>query len=444
MKNNLAIFGGDKLCNKVIRNKPHIDEKDIGVVNKLMREGRFSRFVGSPIPGTYKELPKKSKDLVINLKDDSFSFLGGAYIRSFEAKNAELVNSDYAISVNSATSALVTALLSLDLKPNSKILTTPYSFSATAAAIRLANLQPIFCDIDKETFNICPKELSKIIKEQSIDCVVYVHWCGNAGDFDQIVDICNKKDILLVEDAAQAPVTLYKDKYLGTYGDIGVFSFNEPKNFMTGEGGMLVTDNKNLAIRSRLIRNHGEAIIDDSFEESLINNTFGHNFRLTEIQAAIGLNQLNKLQKLNRIRMDNYINLLEKINSLKSSYIKPQRITHLETYYAYTAAFKWDSQESGVHRNIFCKALLEEGVPVFTGYPSLMSQQRLHKDYCSIENTPNAVNINNNEFFGFLCLGYPNGDKEVELIYKSIKKVLENLEEIKTLSLQDNYISLGR
>lgn len=444
MKNKLAILGGEKVCKKPIRNSPHIDENDIKVVNNLMKAGRFSRFVGSPIPGTYEDLYKLSKDLIIDLDDDIYSFLGGAYIRAFEAKNAELVNCDYAISVNSATSGLVTALLALDLAPNSKVVTTPYSFSATAAAIRLANLQPVFCDLDIETFNICPKELTKILKTQSIDCVLYVHWCGNAGDFDKIVNICKSNDILLVEDAAQAPVTLYKDKYLGTYGDIGIFSFNEPKNFMTGEGGMVITDNQKYAVRSRLIRNHGEAIIDDGFDDSLSNNAFGHNFRLTEIQASIGLNQLNKIEKLNGLRNKNYKLLLRKIESLETPYIKPQRITHLETYYAYTAAFRWDSIQSGVHRNIFCKALLAEGVPVFTGYPTLMSQQRLHKEYSNIKNTENAIDLNESQFFGFLCLGYPNRKKEIELIYESIRKVLDNLEEIKNISLKDDYISLGR
>jgi dTDP-4-amino-4,6-dideoxygalactose transaminase len=444
MKNKLAILGGDKVCKKLIKNSPLIDRHDIKVVKSLMKDGRFSRFVGSPIPGTYEDLFKKSKDLTIDLNDDKYSFLGGAYVRAFEERNSELVNSDYAISVNSATSGLVTALLALDLAPKSKVLTTPYSFSATAAAIRLANLQPIFCDLDIETFNICPKELERIIETHTIDCLLYVHWCGNAGDFDKIVEICKSKNILLLEDAAQAPVTLYKGKHLGTYGDIGVFSFNEPKNFMTGEGGMIITNNQKYAVRSRLIRNHGEAIVDDTFDKSLINNTFGHNFRLTEIQAAIGLNQLNKIEMLNGLRNKNYKLLLKKIESLNSAFITPQRVTHLETFYAYTAGFRWDSSQSRIHRDTFCKALLEEGVPVFTGYPTLMSQQRLHREYSNTENTKNAIDLNDNQFFGFLCLGYPNGNKEIELIYKSICKVLDNLDVLKEVSLKDDYISLGR
>ena len=444
MKSKLALFGGRKIIKKPIKNKPYIDANDIKLVGKLMEQGRFSRFVGSPIPGTIEDLDKKSNDLVINLKDDRYTFLGGAYVRAFEAKNANLVDVDYAISVNSATSGIVTALMALDLPDNSNVLTTPYSFSATAAAIRLANLQPVFCDIDIETFNICPQELKKSIKENNIKCVVYVHWCGNAGDFQEVVKICKKNKIYLIEDSAQAPITLYKNKYLGTHGDIGIFSFNEPKNFMTGEGGMVVTSNKKFAIRSRLIRNHGEAIIDESFNKDLINNTFGHNFRLTEIQAAIGLNQLKKSKKLSLIRSNNYKYLIKRITSLNSSYIKPQRITHLETFYSYTAAFRWDSASSGVHRDIFCEALLKEGAPVFTGYPRLMSEQRLHSKYSNTKNTKNAQRLNKDEFFGFLCLGSPNGKLEMELIFKCIEKVLNNIDDLKKVKMKNKVISLGR
>ena len=103
MKSKLAIFGGKKTIKKQIKNKPFIDEKDLKLVSKLMKQGRFSRFVGSPIPGTKDEIGKKSKDLEISLNDDSYSFLGGSYVRSFEAANAKLVDADYAISVNSAS-----------------------------------------------------------------------------------------------------------------------------------------------------------------------------------------------------------------------------------------------------------------------------------------------------------------------------------------------------
>ena len=444
MKSKLAIFGGKKTIKKQIKNKPFIDEKDLKLVSKLMKQGRFSRFVGSPIPGTKDEIGKKSKDLEISLNEDSYSFLGGSYVRSFEAANAKLVDADYAISVNSATSGIVTALLALNLKQNSKIVTTPYSFSATAASIRLANLQPVFCDIDIETFNICPKELSSYIKKYNIKAVVYVHWCGNAGDFDEIVKICKKNKIYLIEDSAQAPISFYKNKYLGLHGDIGIYSFNEPKNFMTGGGGMIVTNNKKFAIRSRLIRNHGEAVVDETYDKDLIENTFGHNFRLTEIQAAIGLNQLKKSKKLNSIRSSNYKYLLKQISSLNTPYITPQRITHKESFYSYTAGFRWDSKESGVHRDVFCKALISEGAPVFTGYPKLMSEQLLHKNYSNTKNTKNAIRLNNDEFFGFLCLGSPNGKTEMELLVKSIEKVLLSLDELKKIKSNKKTISLGR
>ena len=248
----------------------------------------------------------------------------------------------------------------------------------------------------------------------------------------------------MIEDSAQAPISFYKNKYLGLHGDIGIYSFNEPKNFMTGEGGMIVTNNKKFAIRSRLIRNHGEAVVDETYDKDLIENTFGHNFRLTEIQAAIGLNQLKKSKKLNSIRSSNYKYLLKQISSLNTPYIIPQRITHKESFYSYTAGFRWDSEDSGVHRDVFCKALISEGAPVFTGYPKLMSEQVLHKNYSNTKNTKNAIRLNNDEFFGFLCLGSPNGKTEMELLVKSIEKVLLSLDELKKIKSNKKTISLGR
>ena len=133
-----------------------------------------------------------------------------------------------------------------------------------------------------------------------------VHWCGNAGDLDEIIGIAKDKGVPVIEDAAQAPASLYKDKFLGTHGDLGVFSFNEPKNLMTGEGGIVVTDNEELAVKARLIRNHGEAIVNENFTDKQLVNIVGYNFRLTELQAAIGIEQLKKTDKLNKIRSDNY------------------------------------------------------------------------------------------------------------------------------------------
>ena len=157
------------------------------------------------------------------------------------------------------------------------------------------------------------------------------------------------------------------------FGDVGVFSLNEPKNIMTGEGGVIVTNNENIARKCRLIRNHGEAIVDDSFSDEMAFNIVGANYRLVEILAEIGRCQLEDLEFLNDIRCDNYQYLVEQLVTHFGDFIIPQRITNADSYYPYTAGFRWLSKESGLHRNVLARVLRTEGIPVSSGLPRLMS-----------------------------------------------------------------------
>jgi perosamine synthetase len=452
----LAIFGGRKIRKKEFVNKPHIDNNEIKLVIQLMKQGNFSKFVGSPIDGTREILGLPSKDL--NFKTKSSSFLGGNYVRKFEYLWASKINSKYCISVNSATSGLITAILALNLPKNSEILTTPFSFTATGAAIPLANCIPKFVDIDKDTFCIDPKKISARITKNT-KAVIYVHWCGNPGHFKEILKICRINKIPLIEDAAQVPGTKYKGKYLGTFGDLGVFSFNEPKNIMTGEGGMIVTNNKQYAIKSRLIRNHGESLLNKDDKDSLVQNSIGYNFRLTELQAAIGCAQVKKLNYLNKIRNKNYTYLINGLKEINIQYLKPQKILGTNNYSAYTAAFQWDSDKSGVHRNFISDILTAEGIPNFKGYPVLMSEQEhirrgvssskkivvKPKYNMDLKHTEIAKNLITNKFIGFLNMGWPNTQKDMEDLIKVWYKIKYHLKDLKGKEYKIyNSFKLGR
>ncbi len=458
---SLALFGGEPV-NKgpFLKSRPNIGKEEKDAVLNLMEKGIFSRFVGSPIEGTYQDLNKESKDL--KFSGDQSTFLGGENIREFESDWSEIIGSRFSVSVNSATSGLTTALLSLNLEPGSVVLTTPFSFTGTVGAILAANCVPKFTDIDPETFCLSPKNLKEDLT--GVSCLMPVHWCGNAGDLEEIISISKSKGIPVVEDAAQSPATIYKDKYLGTYGDLGVFSFNEPKNLMTGEGGIIVTDSKDYAVKSRLIRNHGEAILNqESSKEDLI-NIIGYNFRLTELQAAIGIEQLKKLDYLNGIRSENYNYLIGALNKTCGDYLTPQKITHPETYYAYTASFRWETKKSGIKREILSAALNAEGIPTFTaygkmlvehpafinkigfgrkGYPWSLSKEGKKVNY-EPSNFPNARKLIEEEFIGFLNLGWPNGIKEMEMINLAFKKVIANKEKLKKITIDNKNINLGR
>ena len=453
----LALLGGIPVRKKEFSSKPLVGNEEIDVVTKLIKEQQFSKFVGSPIPGSHDILHKKNKDL--KLENVSSNILGGEYVRKFEYSWYEITKAKYCISVNSATSGLTTALLSLGLNPGSEVITTPFSFTATCAAIVAANCVPIFCDLDSETFCLSPEKLEKIISPNT-KCVFAVHWCGNVGDLNKIVDICKKNNIYLIEDAAQAPTSFYKNKAVGTFGDLGVFSFNEPKNFMTGEGGLIITNNKKFAIKCRLIRNHGEAIIKEDAQDIDLVNVVGYNFRMTEIHAAIAYVQTKKRKRINSYREKNYNYLAKNIKDYFSDYLIPQKITHPESYYAYTASFKWNYADSNVHRDVIAEALIAEGIPVFKGYQRLMVDHPMFKrkiafgqnHYPWMGNSINYENVNvenarklvGKEFLGFLQMGYPNTTSDMDDILNAFRKIIQNIDLLRNRSRTNNNLNIGR
>jgi len=420
----LAINGGKPTRTKSFLSLPFTDQNEIESVKELLKEGILSKFLGSPHKEVERMLISSSETLVKEYKDLEKSFLGGNYVRKFEYEWSKLINSTYCISVNSATSGLATALLAIkNNKGSMNIITTPFSFTATVGSILIANCTPIFCDIDLDTFNISPESLEYILKESNtikqFDVLLPVHWCGNAGNFDKILDIAKQHSLYVVEDSAQAPLTKYKDKFLGTHGIIGVFSFNEPKNIQTGEGGMIVTDSIDLAKKCRLIRNHGENIPDSDF--------IGYNFRLTEIQAAIGIEQLKKEKYLNDIRRTNWKYLKQEIVKNFGEFIIPQKITHEDTFNAYTASFRFIEDVIGIKRNKFAEALMIEGVPVSIGIPTLLCDHKVTKKFPN--NVPNARKLNK-QYLGFFQTGWPNTIEDMDDIIKAIKKIINNKGEL--------------
>ena len=443
MKNSkLALLGGSPVRQKEFRSRPYIGREEIDIVTRLMKKGNFSKFVGSPVEGTRKLLRKKSRQL--DFGGDGFSFLGGRYVRKFEAVWSKLIGTDYCVSVNSATSGLTTALLAVGVEPGCEVITTPFSFTATATSIVLANAVPVFCDIDLETFCLSPESVGKCVTLHT-KCLLPVHWCGNAGDLDGIMRIARADGLKVVEDSAQAPVTMYKGRCLGSYGDAAIFSFNEPKNVMTGEGGIIATDNADVAEKCRLIRNHGESIPVDADTDDYVTNSIGYNFRLVEPLAAIGYVQSKRILRLNSIRSKNYNYLRYNLVDLFGDVIIPQKITHPDSYYAYTAAFRWLSHKSGIDRDIVAAALRAEGVPVVTGIPRLMCDHPMFKrklaygkkhfpwnksvykgncDYNKL-NLPNARRLQK-EYLGFFQMGWPNTPRDMDDIVRAFKKIMAN------------------
>ncbi|MDP2755349.1 MAG: DegT/DnrJ/EryC1/StrS family aminotransferase, partial [Nitrospirota bacterium] len=196
--------------------------------------------------------------------------------------------------------------------------------------------------------------------------ILTVNIFGGSSDFDKIIKIAKKHKLKIIEDNAQAMGAKYKNKFLGTIGDIGVFSFNVHKHLQCGEGGVLVTNSKKLAFRAQLVRNHGEAVVDDLASKEIYEPIIGSNYRLSELHSAVAIEQLKKINKLNkpRIALANYLSLkLKKFSWLELCEILKNR-TH--TFYVYPIKFFAD--KIGVKRETFAKAMAAEGFPLNQGY----------------------------------------------------------------------------
>lgn len=440
-----ALLGGTPVRTRPFSSLPYLDEREVDAVTETIRAGVLSRFVGSPVPGTREQLRRTSAELLA--VEESHSFLGGPNVRRFEAAWAEAHDAPFAVSMNSATSAETSALMAMDIGPGSEVVTTPLSFTATASAIVAANAVPVFADIDPETMCLDPDAVADAITPRTA-CILPVHWCGNAGALDEVLAVARERGLPVLEDAAQGPRSLYQGRFLGTWGDASTFSFSEPKNVTTGEGGMVVTSDVDIAEKCRLIRNHGESIPMPDDPDEYVVNIVGQNFRMTELTAALGWVQTSKLETVNGIRNRNHLHLVRRLEEVAGNYIAPQRLTHPETFAGYTSAFRWSAEKSGLHRDVVAAALRAEGIPVATSVGRLMSDNELFLrklaygrthypfsddvDYRP-ESLPRAHQVHDREYLAFFLAGWPNTADDMDDIAAAFEKIVARRSELAAL-----------
>lgn len=428
-KERLAINGG-----KPVRERPWpfhqtISREEVAAAVKVLRDGKLSLFEGN----YFAEPP--------------FSFYGGTFVQKLEERWAKLYGIKHAVSVNSATSALYASIGALGIGPGDEVIVSPFTMSASCACALIYNAIPVFADIEAETFNLKPASIEEKITKRT-KAIVVVHLFGHPADMDSIMSIAKKHKLAVVEDCAQAHGAKYKGRYVGTMGDIGVFSLNVNKAIQVGEGGIAVTNNDELALRLQLIRNHGEAVADQMSYKN-INNIIGYNYRMCEVEAAMAIEQLGKLKDLNktRIRLANFLN--KQLSKFKGITIPMARKGCTHVYYIY--GMKLDTKKTGVSRNAFCKALCAEGIPVLQGYAKPIYLQQLYhrkvgyggkrcpfncqyyKKNISYEKVicPTAERMYEDEFFGFEYAKAPNTLEDMKDVVKAFDKVFSNLEELK-------------
>ena len=215
----LALSGGPKTRKKSFPSHPIIGKEEIDQIMEVLKSGNISTFVAS--------------------RGDNF--LGGKKIKEFEEEFSNKIGTKYAIAFNSATAALHAAVVAVGVQPGEEVIVPPYTFTSTATSSLMHNAIPVFSDVKQDIFCIDPSKLENVHSDLS-KAVIPVHLFGHASDMDEIMIFAKKNNLRVIEDCAQSPGGQYKNKNLGTIGDCGVFSFQESKNMMTGEGGMLVTN----------------------------------------------------------------------------------------------------------------------------------------------------------------------------------------------------------
>ncbi|WP_316967662.1 DegT/DnrJ/EryC1/StrS family aminotransferase [Candidatus Methanocrinis natronophilus] len=285
----------------------------------------------------------------------------GETVAQFEDRFAEYVGTDYGAAVSNGTTGLHAALAALGVGESDDVITTPFSFIATATSILMQGARPVFYDIDPETYNIDPDEIEDAITGRT-KAIIVVHLYGLPCDMKPIMEIAEERDLLVIEDACQAHGAEYHGRRAGSIGDAGVFSFYPTKNMTTGEGGMITTSDQKVAERARMIRNHGQS-------ERYVHPILGYNYRMTNLAAAIGLSQLKMIDHFNEKRRENARYYDENLN-LDAPFV-PDGYKHV--YHQYT--IQVDEREK------FTRHLEEEGVGYGVHYPIPIHRQPLMREY---------------------------------------------------------------
>ena len=239
---------------------------------------------------------------------DSGILAQGKKVKEFEEKFAEYIGAKYAVATSNGTTALHLTLLASRIKSGDEVITTPFTFISTATPILFCRAKPVFADINPRTFNIDPEKIEKMITSKT-KAILPVHLYGQPCEMDKIREIADKHNLIVIGDACQAHGAEYKGKKIGCIDDAGCFSFYPTKNMTTGEGGMVTTNDNGMAEKIRMLRNHGQS---RRYSYSMV----GYNFRMTDIAAAVGVEQLKKLDKFNERRIKNAGFLSEQLNGV--------------------------------------------------------------------------------------------------------------------------------
>ncbi|WP_293751052.1 DegT/DnrJ/EryC1/StrS family aminotransferase [uncultured Paraglaciecola sp.] len=417
----LAILGGERAIDKLFMVYNSLGKEEKQAAIGVLETGVLSQFIG----GWHEH------------------FYGGPKVREFERACETYFDIKHAVTFNSLTSGLISAVGAIGLEPGDEVIVSPWTMCASATAILHWNAIPVFADIETETFNLDLKSVEANISPYT-KAIIAVDIFGHPVDMDALMTLAEKYNLKIISDTAQAPSAFYKEQYAGTLADIGGYSLNYHKHIHTGEGGIMVTNDDEYAEKMRLIRNHAEAVVGSKGETDLV-NMVGYNFRLGEIESAIGIEQLKKLPDFvmrRQIIAEQLSSGLKNLLGLRTPIIKPN-CTH--AYYVYPILLNIDLL--GVSRQVIFDALDAEGVSgLIQGYVNLhllpMYQRKIAygkkgfpwtAEFCKrnvnydLGVCPVAEQLHRETFLGYQMCLYELTDDDVQLVIYAFKKVWSNL-----------------
>jgi dTDP-4-amino-4,6-dideoxygalactose transaminase len=420
----LAILGGVPVRSGSLRPYRSIGQREVEAVKRVAESGQLSGFYGSIGP----------------------QFLGGPVVQQFERAWQERFGVRHAVSVNSATSGLYAAMGAVGVSPGDEVIVPAYTMSASVVAPLIYGGIPVFADIDSETFTLDLASVEAAITPRT-RAIVVVNLFGQPACLQALRELADRHRIILVEDNAQGPLAAEHGRYAGTIGHIGVFSLNYHKHIHTGEGGVCVTDNDVLADRLQLIRNHAESVVEASRVIDLT-NMVGFNFRLSELSAAVGIEQLREAETHVARREHVGRRLTEGTAGLDG--LHPPRAREGCRHVYYVWALRVDPDRLGATRAQFSKALAAEGFPHFCGYVAPLYRLPLFRKRIAIGRNgfpfnlsdvryddglcPVTEALHDRELIGFEPCAYDLDDEDIDELLAAIRKVHAARDQLRKLN----------
>lgn len=346
----------------------------------------------------------------------------GPRVEEFENKFAAFVGANYAVAVSSCTSALHLAMLVAGIEKDDEVICPSLSFIATANAIRYAGARPVFCEVNRETYNINPWQAEKLINKKT-KAILIVHQMGIPADIIGFKELAAKYKLELIEDAACAAGSEYHGKKIGSHSDLVCFSFHPRKVITTGDGGIITTPNKKYCQRLKLLRQHGMSVSDRirHLAKKIIREDYlevGFNYRMTDIQAAIGIKQLEKLDWLVKERQK----IARRYNqafAVNKNIILPLIKTNWRwNYQSYPIYLKHSAR---ISRDALMQKLLDLGITTRRGVMTI-HRTSAYRDYCHDLHLPISEDLSDSSLL--LPLFVPMPEEQVHYVIKNVNQLI--------------------